>query len=351
MPPLNPDHFDGRRFFNPISFRRSGEPLPHPHGFGTIWRWQRDRIGKWPDHLPTHTPAGDPKASPAPGTVAVTFLGHAAFLLRIGRIGRPPLTILTDPVFSERCSPFRNRGPRRVVPPGRPLSALPRIDVVLVSHCHYDHLDLQSLRSIAQRDDPVAITPLGNGTLLRKAGLAQVVERDWWENVRLPCGTRITVTPARHGSARTPFDRNRRLWGGFMIETENANEPSPTRVFFAGDSGHGTHWSAIRAKFGAPDIALLPIGAYEPRTIMRRVHMNPEEAVEACIELDAVHAIGMHFGTFRLTDEPIGEPPVRFAMAAESRGLPHGRCFTLGLGDVTVLPTSHTNPLQPPDAS
>jgi len=325
------DHFDGQRFLNPASFQRPHEPPRTPHRRGAILRWQLDGRPRWPTDLPRHTPTGDPHATPAHGETSVTFLGHAGFLLRIGRASLPPLTIITDPVFSERCSPFRNLGPRRVIPPGRTLAELPRIDLILISHCHYDHLDLPTLRAIARRDDPAAITPLGNTALLAEAGLTQIVERDWWDHTLFE-NTRITITPARHATARTPFDQNIRLWGGFMIDAPSI------RLFFAGDSGHGTHWQTIHDRLGPPDLALIPIGAYEPRAIMRRVHMNPEEAVEAIAELGAKRAIGMHFGTFQLTDEPIGEPPARFTLAARNAGFAPDRCFTLGCGDTTLLP-------------
>ena len=248
----------------------------------------------------------------------MTFIGHASFHLRLGA-----LSVLTDPVWSERCSPVAWAGPRRVRAPGRLLDELPRIDVVLVSHNHYDHLDLPSLRAVVERDDPLFVTPLGNAPLLAEAGVRRVQELDWWQAHELPGGARVTATPARHFSARTPFDRNRTLWSGFAVEWDGKH------VLFGGDSGAGAHWAAIRERVGVPDLALLPIGAYKPRALMAAVHMDPGEAVAAHMALGARRSIGMHFGTFQLTDEPVGEPEARLRAA----DLAPGAFTTLGFGE------------------
>ena len=318
------DHCDGERFHNPPAgdapVARSG---PRPL---SILRW---RLGgtrsRWPDRVVDPPPAGDPMAAPAAGTLSLTFIGHASFLIRLGG-----LAILTDPMFSERCSPVGWAGPRRARPPGRTLAQLPPIDLVLVSHNHYDHLDLPSLRAIVARDRPRIVTPLGNRALLALAGAAAVTELDWWQQATVG-DARVVATPARHFSARTPWDARRALWSGFMIE-----HPAG-RVLFAGDSGDGPHWAAIADRLGHPDLALLPIGAYDPRRLMGAVHMDPEEAVGAHLALGARRSVGMHHGTFQLTDEPIDEPPARLAATLTRRGLDPGSFVTLGFGETRTF--------------
>ena len=274
-------------------------------------------------------------ATPPAGTVALTHIGHASVLIRLDG-----LTILADPIFSERCSPVGWAGPRRARPPGRTLAQLPRIDLVLNSHNHYDHLDLPSLRAVARRDRPRFVVPLGNRPYLARAGIAAdaVTELDWWEEARVG-DARVTATPARHFSARTPWDARRALWSGFDIDGPAG------RVLFAGDSGDGPHWAAIAARLGAPDLALLPIGAYDPRRLMRAVHMDPEEAVGAHGTLGARHSVGLHHGTFQLTDEPIDEPPARLAAAVRRAGLPADSFVVLGHGETRSFPGR-----APPDA-
>ncbi|MBV9783797.1 MAG: MBL fold metallo-hydrolase [Acidisphaera sp.] len=312
------DHCDGRRFFNPGQQGGRRRRLD-------LLRW---RLGghraRWPERI-IDPPYPPPPDSVKPGSLALTYIGHASFLIRL-----PGLVVLTDPIFSERCSPLSWLGPRRARPPGIALDMLPRPDVVLISHNHYDHLDLPSLRDIARRHAPRFITTLGNAATLRRAGIAEAIELDWWQETSLG-PVRITATPARHFSARSPFNRNRSLWAGFMV-TGDMVTSGTGRLLFAGDSGAGPHWQMIRERLGAPDLALLPIGAYEPRWFMRAVHMNPEEAVAAHHALGARRSIGMHFGTFQLTDEPI-DAPVRDLEAARGSA----RFGVLGFGETRIL--------------
>jgi len=338
------DHFDGRRFFNPhammpTAMRAPREMLAHTpggsHRVRSILKWQLGDRPQWPSWISDPEPEGNPHDEPAPGTVAVTLIGHASFLLRIGRAGLPPFTVITDPIFSDRCSPFTRLGPRRRRAPGRTLAELPRIDLVLVSHCHYDHLDLPSLRAIEARDAPAVITLIGNARHIRKAGMRRIVERDWWEGVTLD-GLHISAAPARHGSARTPFDRNRALWGSFMIRAD-VDAPAIPSIFFAGDSADGQHWHWIRTRFGAPDLALLPVGAYDPRALMRNVHVNPEEAVGAFLTLGARQAVPMHYGTFQLTDEPIDEPLERTLAACVAADIDPARFAPLPFGSTRIF--------------
>ncbi len=326
------DHCDGTLFHNPATGPAPQRPSAG-RGLLPILRW---RLGgtraPWPSGIVDPPPEGDPRGEPPADGASLTFLGHAGFLLRL-----PGLTILTDPVFSERCSPVSWAGPKRARPPGRRLDALPPVDLVLVSHNHYDHLDLPSLSAIVARDAPAFVTPLGNARLLAQAGATRITELDWWQSHRVGDAT-VTATPARHFSARTPFDGRRALWSGFMIEQ------APMRVLFAGDSGDGPHWSEIGRLLGPPDLALLPIGAYDPRSLMAAVHMNPEEAVGAHLSLGAHRSIGMHFGTFQLTDEPIDEPERRLAASCSDRGLPPGAFVTLGCGDTRAFTASSPFP-------
>lgn len=322
------DHCDGTLFRNP-TLPGAAPALQVGRSILPILRWRLSGTrSRWPDRVVDPPPEGDPSQPPPPGTVSLTFIGHSSFLIRLGA-----LTILTDPIFSERCSPVSWAGPKRARAPGRPFEALPRIDLVLVSHNHYDHLDLPSLRAIVARDDPAFVTPLGNRRHLAKAGTIRVTELDWWEDHRFG-DTTITATPARHFSSRTPTDASRALWSGFMIEQPNM------RVLFAGDSADGPHWQAIQDRLGPAELALVPIGAYDPRSMMAGVHMDPEEAVGAHLALGAAQSIGMHFGTFQLTDEPIDEPAQRVATAMRAHGLDQNAFTTLAFGETRLIPTT-----------
>ena len=326
LPPS--DHCDGTRFYNPVLPGQTGQAGASVPLAILRWRLSGSRA-PWPRPIADPPPFGDPRREPDQDSVALTFLGHAGFLIRMG--GR---SILTDPVFSQRCSPVAWAGPKRARPPGRLLDALPPIDLVLLSHNHYDHLDLPSLRAIVARDDPAFVVPLGTGRTLAKAvskaGTRRITELDWWETHDVG-GLSITATPARHFSARTPFDRHRALWSGFLLSG------GPMPVLFAGDSGDGPHWRQIHDRLGAPGLALLPIGAYAPRFLMGAIHMTPEEAVAAHLTLQAERSIGMHFGTFQLTDEQIDEPVRRLAEASRRAGLDPGAFITLGSGDVCTV--------------
>lgn len=274
------DHCDGRRFFNPGAVERESH-------LRRRLRWKLAAApARWP-MAPADAAFAPPPASVAPGTAAISFVNHSTFLVRL-----PGGVVLTDPMFSQRCSPLAWAGPKRVRPPGIALAEVPRPDVVLVSHNHYDHMDLPGLRQLQKRHAPRCVTLLGNAPRLRRVGI-EATELDWWETVAVG-SLRLTATPARHFAARSPFDRNRSLWGGCMIEAAGG------RVLFAGDSGAGAHWGEIRAQLGAPDVALLPIGGYELRWFMAPVHVNPAEAVVAHLALGARRSVGMHFGTFQL---------------------------------------------------
>lgn len=331
------DHFDGTHFFNPEG-RRSD--LPRPASAGpprrgrlTVLRWMVKREGRaqWPKHI-VNKPYPPPPDDIEPGMAALTFIGHSTFLIRL-----PGLTLLTDPVFSKRCSPVQFAGPKRVRDPGIPLEALPPVDAILLSHNHYDHLDINSLRGLKRRFGPVPIVaPLGNRDWLTRKGFGPVTELDWWQSHRLgeahPGRAEIIATPARHFAARTLKDRNETLWCGYRIRHRGKE------IQFAGDTGYTGYFCAIHERLGAPDLALLPIGAYEPRWVMGTVHMNPAEAVRAFQDLHARRAVGMHFGTFQLTDEAIDAPLHDLAAARHEAGLPDDTFTTLDFGETRIIP-------------
>ena len=306
------------RFLNPdgsTGGKRLGEVLRLMLG-GDGRRWPR----------PAPDAAQPPPTLPPPGHIAVTAIGHASFCIAFA--GGPVL--LTDPVWSHRASPFRFIGPRRARPPGQRLEALPRPDAVLVSHNHYDHLDLATLRRLAGMGAPPVLTGLGNAALVRRSGLREVTELDWWQSHDLPGGHRVTYLPMRHGSARGLRDQCHALWGGFAIRTAGG-----ARLFFCGDTAWGPHLASVGERLGPFDVALLPIGAYDPRWFMHTVHMDPEEALRAHGALRARTSIAMHFGVFKLTREAIDEPAERLAALrgdADFRIPSFGETITLPFG-------------------
>jgi N-acyl-phosphatidylethanolamine-hydrolysing phospholipase D len=259
----------------------------------------------------------------AAGPESLTWLGHACFLLRTGG-----LSILTDPFLSERASPFAGLGPKRYVPPGLPLHALPRIDAVVISHDHYDHLDERTVRELSfkGRGATAAVVPSGLGSFFSSRGYRVVRELGWGEGTLLGDSS-LTCLPAVHFSGRTPFDRNRSLWASWSIVSPSR------RVFFAGDTGYGTVFEEIGRRHGPFDLALLPIGAYEPASIMRPMHCDPEEAVAVGRDVRASTLVAMHWGTIVLTDEPPFEPPGRFRAAANRAGWPDGRAWVMRIGE------------------
>ena len=329
MPAVAPlsDHYDGQRFHNPGAADR--------RGVGMLLRWmlmrERARWPRWVDNA-AYPP---PVAPDDPGSAAVTWIGHASFLIQLRAADGTGFTLLIDPVFSDRCSPVGWAGPRRVRAPGIPMDALPPVDLILLSHNHYDHMDLPSLRALRDRNGgqgaPRLVTTAGNARLLRRAGLGEATELDWWQGTAQG-GLAITAVPARHFSRRGLRDANRTLWAGFHLRWGDGT------LLFAGDTGYGPHFGEMRERLGPPGTALLPIGAYLPRFIMQPVHMDPEEAVRAFADLGAGRAIGMHWGTFQLTDEAMDEPPRRLAEALRRAGMSADRFGVLDVGQTRQLP-------------
>jgi L-ascorbate metabolism protein UlaG (beta-lactamase superfamily) len=306
---MKSDHFDGRHFFNPTG--------PQLQPFRAVPRMLLSRRTPWPKRVNQVVVQPPP---PDPSGIVLTFVGHATFLMQTGEGN-----LLTDPVWAERAGPCGVVGPRRVRAPAIGLEDLPPIDVILLSHNHYDHCDLKTLGTLARRFEPIVIAPLGNARLLQSAGLRRVEELDWWQRATTP-PMPIRLTPAHHFSARGPFDRNRALWGGFMITVARRH------IYFAGDTAYAPIFGEIRDRLGAPDLSLLPIGAYEPRWFMRSVHMNPAEAVQAHLDLQSTQSIAMHFGTFQLTTEGIDEPVLGLEDARRARDVAEWNFRALGFG-------------------
>jgi L-ascorbate metabolism protein UlaG (beta-lactamase superfamily) len=304
------DHFDGRRYFNPNG--ANGQP------FWKVPRLMVTPKAGWPSEVPV-----EPQRPPVPGPdeTVVTFVGHSTFLIQAA-----DGNVLIDPVYARHAGPLRFVGPRRVRMPGLRFDDLPPISLVLLSHNHYDHCDVGTLRLLQRRFEPWAVTPPGNGRLLRAAGFDRIEELDWWQRSHA-APLAVTVTPAQHFSARTPFDRNRALWGGFLIEVAGY------RIYHGGDSGYGPHFRDIGVRLGPIDLALIPIGAYEPRWFMRDIHLNPAEAVQAHLDLGARRSVAMHFGTFQLTPEAIDQPVHDLARALRDQGVAPEQFRILEVGE------------------
>ena len=299
--------------------------------FRDFLRWRAESVKDPRPSAPR--PITLPRAEPAfahprarADACSVTWVGHSTLLVQAGAVN-----ILTDPIWSAAAGPMSWLGPRRLSAPGMPIDALPPIDLVLLSHDHYDHLDDASVRHLAAAHPEAQwVTTLGVAPLVRARGVRRVNELDWWDEMDIG-GIRVTATPAQHFSGRTPFDRMRRLWSGFAVRA------GAHAVYFAGDSGYSPDFAEIGRRLGPFSVSLIPIGAYEPRWFMGPVHMDPADAVRAFGDVNRGTApgavmVGMHWGTFRLTDEPLDEPPelARRAWAESRRNpedlwiLPHG---------------------------
>lgn len=285
------DHFNGKTFYNSAAIR--------PKGFGSIlkWLWTR-QPGEW-QKSPAPQISSKPSATVRQGC-RITFVNHATFLLQMDG-----LNILTDPVWSDRASPFSWIGPKRHRMPGIAFEDLPKIDAVLISHNHYDHLDLPTLQKLFVAHAPKILVPLGNKKFLESKGISNVVELDWWDDADVNEKISIQAVPAQHFSGRGMFDRNATLWCGYVIKTPLGN------LYFAGDTGYNSEmFQEIGQQCGPIRVAFLPIGAYKPQWFMSPVHISPEEAVKTHMIMNIETSIGMHFGTFRLADDG-QEDPVR----------------------------------------
>jgi L-ascorbate metabolism protein UlaG (beta-lactamase superfamily) len=316
------DHFDGKTFFDP-----DGVP---PKTLGEVLRWQfgggRNRHA-WPDwveneHADTPPPHVD-------SGVRLSYVGHASWLIQTA--GQ---NILIDPVWSDRVSPFSFAGPKRHNAPGIAFEKLPDIHTVLVSHGHYDHLDLPTLSRLTAKFNPRVITPLGNDVTMGSADTAIRAEAfDWHDRVELGGRLAVTLVPTRHWTARGLFDRNKSLWASFVLETPAG------KIYIVCDSGYGDgiHFRRVREAHGTLRLAILPIGAYEPRWFMQDQHMNPEDAVKALADCGAQQALAHHHSTFQLTDEAIDAPTMALDVALDAAGVARQRFVALKPGQVVEI--------------
>lgn len=313
------DHFDGRLFFNPEG--------KEPASFADLLRWQfGGGKAKWPAEWPSPHPPATPEPRLAQEALRVTMVGHASLLIQAGG-----LNFLTDPVWSQRVSPFSFAGPRRVNSPGIAFDDLPPVDYVLLTHNHYDHLDTATLARLKTARDPHVITPLGNDAIVGKAAPGiRISTHDWHERIDLGDGVAVHVEPAHHWSARGAGDRRMALWSAFTIETPGGH------VYFGGDTGfhEGRNYELAREKHGGFRFAVLPIGAYEPRWFMQDQHMNPEDAVKALADCGATQALAHHHGTFQLTDEAIDAPALALGEALDAANVPRETFVALKPGQV-----------------
>ncbi len=304
-------HFDGARFYNPDGeYGTGGSKRP------SLGRFARFMTGReqtaWPENVPV-TPTRPLTRIDGPQMVA-TWVGHSTVLIQTAG-----LNILTDPIWSERASPFDFMGPKRVRQPGVRLDDLPRIDLILLSHNHYDHMDLPTLKRLWDRDKPLIVTSLGNDTLLRRAGIPSVA-RDWGGRVQVKPDVNVIVERVHHWDSRWMSDRNRALWCGFTVTLPGGN------LFFTGDTGWGDgSWIREAAAHGRPRLALIAIGAFRPREIMSGNHISPEEAVDVFKGLGAQNAVAVHWGTFQLSNEGVDEPRGVLNATLQHDGIAAGR--------------------------
>lgn len=313
-------HFDGRHFHNP-----DGDALAHAPG-GMMLRFLTGHRAPWPDSVPVAP--GRPAPRVAGARMVATWIGHSTVLVQTAG-----LNILTDPIYADTAGPF-GFGPKRVRAPGVRFEDLPKIDVVLVSHDHYDHMDLATLKRLWDRDRPLIVTSLGNDTVMRGAGV-QAVARDWGGRIAVKPGVDVIVERVHHWGSRWGSDRNRALWSGFAVTLPGGN------LFFAGDTGWGDgSWPVEDAKDGPYRLAILPIGAFQPRGMMEASHIGPVEAVAAFQRLRAASAIGVHWGTFHLSAEAIDEPPRVLAGELARQGIAADRFRTLAVGRSWTVPAS-----------
>lgn len=298
------DHFDGTHFVGPYAVE----------GKGTLafWRWQfTRRKAKWPEHVSNKLSDRPPPR--VDDGARIVSVGHASHFIQSGG-----LNILIDPVWSERASPFDFAGPRRVRAPGIAFADLPKIDAVLITHGHYDHLDVATLARLTARDRPRIFAPLGHdATIHQHAATADVTTLDWHERATLNDKVSITLVPSIHWTARGLLDRNKALWGGYVIETPAG------RIYHVTDTGYGDGalFRDTRERYGPFALAIIPIGAYEPRWFMKPQHVNPQEAVRLFIDCGAQQALAQHFGVFQLTDEAFDAPVIALRAACTNNNI------------------------------
>jgi len=324
----NSDHFDGRKFHN---------TNPRQHGFPDLLRWMLSRQrGKWPKWRESRPGPKPPERVPGVNdpqdALRITFVNHATFLIQMHG-----MNLLTDPVWAKRASPVQWAGPARVRAPGIRLEDLPPIDVVLLSHDHYDHMDVATLRLLHKEHNPVYFTGLGNGRRLPKLGIERITEMDWLQETELTNGMKLVCVPAQHFSGRTPFDRDKTLWCGFVL-VPPPDAPNGRAILFAADTGFGPHFEMIAKRFPNLRLSILPIGAFRPEWFMGEVHCSPREAVNAHKVLGTKLSVASHFGTFPLADDGEDEPLHRLAEALRESGLTSSDFRVLDFGEGWAVP-------------
>lgn len=317
------DHFDGKKFYNPWN--------PYLHSLFSVIRWKLTSTPKiWPQKVENQF-LESPLSIVAGSGLRVTYVGHSTALIQTHG-----LNILTDPIWSKRASPFTWIGPERISEPGISFELLPKIDLILISHNHYDHLDLETIKSIWDRDKPKIIVPLGNDTIIHfKDPSIEVVAIDWNQSISIKNGFNVYLEPSQHWSGRSLFfDRNKALWGSFVVDIFG------DKIYFSGDTGYGNGnlFNSAREKFGPFRLALLPIGAYEPRWFMKYAHMNPEDAVHAYEDLGRPFTMGLHLQTFHLSDEGFMDPIEDMAKIQKKFDIPKDRFRILDIGEKWDIP-------------
>ncbi|MCW9705478.1 MBL fold metallo-hydrolase [Fodinibius salsisoli] len=300
------NHFDGKKFVNP------GELNGHHYLDVLKWWFSGNEKGPWYTFTEKDFPNNPKPDERVSGEdLKVTFVNHSTFLLQM-----EGQNILTDPIWSDRASPYQWIGPKRMRPPGIRFKDLPSIDTVLISHNHYDHLDLQTVKDLQRVHDPLFVVPLGVEQFLHDQGISRTVRLDWWDYHQLDDQFSLTAVPARHFSGRGLFDRNKTLWCGYVLHTPLGN------IYFAGDSGYGDFFEKIGEKFGPMHASFIPIGAYKPRWFMAPIHISPEEALQVHQDVNSEQSFAMHFGTFPMADDGMKDPKIDLTAARKELRIP-----------------------------
>lgn len=312
------DHFDGKKFINTGGVE--------PKGFKDLLKWFRTRQrGEWKE-------IKEAEFGPAPAekvegdSIVVTFVNHSTFLIQT-----QGLNILTDPVWSERASPVPFLGPKRMRPPGIRFEDLPKIDIVLLTHNHYDHLDIGTMKRLSADYRPIIYCPLGVGKYLERKGIGNISEMDWWDEINIDSALTLVCTPAQHFSGRGMFDRDRTLWSGFALQTEKGS------IYYSGDTGYGDFFAEIKKRISPIRLSFLPIGAYKPQWFMADIHTSPADAVKVHQFLKSPVSIGMHFGTFPLADDGMEEPAEELREILKKEKIPEGEFFILSEGKALIV--------------